>query len=415
MRPQRASTMHPTPWLAAGFLAMLPTAGLQAQEVVDLPAEDRTISVDFEVVFRIGSAEAEADWEQFTSIRHLGFDGAGNLRMLDAPGPEPGTRIVIVDATGRLVNEFGRHGDGPGEFGMPMSMVVWPDGALLVEDIMRMGYHVFDPAGDFDRLVRKELGRNMRPARTGSRALLGSSWDDPAGGRRPIIRFDLSSDEVNSRPLVHAWTPRSTNEGRVDGATEVEDLVSSEWGFEPELLLDALPSGAIAFSDSSAYAIKVTDSSGEISRVIRRPIQPMPVTEAIRRAERERRLEATRNRPVTGSGEPNPAALAMINSFLAAQEAEVESMRFFPEVPVIESLRATWEGTLWVQRSTEPGAGEPGPIDLITPDGRYIGTIPQGRLAMPDAFGPGGLIAFIEKDEFDVPVITVRRIPAAIR
>ncbi len=415
MIPPSVYPADPGTWLTAGFLAVLGTAGLHAQEVVDLPAEDRIISADFELVFRIGSAEAEAEWEQFTAIRHMGFDGAGNLRMMDAPGPEPGTRIVIVDATGRHVGKFGRHGDGPGEFGMPLWMAVWPDGGMLVEDIMRRGYHVFGPAGDFERLVREELGRNMRSGRTGTRTLFGGSWDDPADEGRPILRFDLSSDEVSSRTLVDAWTPRRTSEGRNGTVTDQEDLVKREWGFEPALLLDALPSGGIAFSDSSAYAIKVTDPSGAISRVIRRPILPVPVTEEIRRAERERRLEAGRNRTVTVRGEPGPEALAMMNSLLAAQEAEVENMRFFPEMPVIESLRATWEGTLWVQRSTEPGANEPGPIDVITPDGRYIGTFPRGHLAMPDAFGPDGLVAFIETDELDVPVITVRRIPAAIR
>lgn len=413
-------------WVAGGLAAVLGAAGVRAQQVIDLPAEDRLLEADFELVFRIGSADAEAEWELFTAIRHLGFDGAGNLRMLDAPGPEPGTRIVIVDAAGRYVSEFGRHGDGPGEFGMPAQLVVWPDGTMLVQDILRMGYHVFGPGGDFVRLVRDELGRDMQPERTGTRTLLGGSWDDPAGRGRPILRFDLSSEEMTSRTLVDTWTPRGAGEGRngadagrvrvripLPGAQEV--VGDGEWGFEPALLLDALPSGGIVFSDSSAYAIKVTDPSGSVSRVIRRSIQPMPVTEEIRRAERERRLEDARNLPVSARGEPSAEAAAMMNYFLAAREAEVENMRFYPEVPVIESLRATWDGTLWVQRSTEPGATEPGPIDLITPDGRYIGTLPRGRLAMPDAFGPNGLIAFIGTDELDVPVITVRRVPAAIR
>ena len=86
-----------------------------------------------------------------------------------------------------------------------------------------------------------------------------------------------------------------------------------------------------------------------------------------------------------------------------------------PEVPVIAALRATWDGTLWVQRSAEPGSTESGAIDVISPDGRYIGTFPRGSLAMPDAFGPDGLAAFIETDELDVPVITVRRLPVEVR
>ncbi len=90
-------------------------------------------------------------------------------------------------------------------------------------------------------------------------------------------------------------------------------------------------------------------------------------------------------------------------------------MQFHSEVPVIAAVRVTWDGILWVERSTEPGNNEPGPIDVLVPDGRYVGTFPAGRLEMPDAFGPDGLAAFVEADEFDVPVITVRRLPRQVR
>ncbi len=105
----------------------------------------------------------------------------------------------------------------------------------------------------------------------------------------------------------------------------------------------------------------------------------------------------------------------MINRFRATQREAAENMRFYPEVPVVAAVRVTWEGSLWVERSTEPGTSEPGPIDVLTPDGGYVGTFPAGRLEMPDAFGPDGLSAFVETDEFDVPVITVRRLSQQIR
>jgi len=90
-------------------------------------------------------------------------------------------------------------------------------------------------------------------------------------------------------------------------------------------------------------------------------------------------------------------------------------MRFHPEVPVLAAIRTTWDGTLWIQRSAEPGVEEPGPVDVLAPDGRYVGTLAPDVLRMPRAFGPGGLVAFVEPDEFDVPVITVRRLPPEIR
>ena len=369
-----------------------------AQEVVELPAEDRFLSPDPELVYRIGSAGARAVWEEFSSISSLWFDGSGNLHLLDQTGGRLGSaRIVVVDPEGGLVTEFGRSGDGPGEFRAPRQMIVWPDGTTLVEDIMHMGYHVFAPGGRFERILRTELGSDMRPERVGRRSVVGGSWESSADNR-PILRFDLSLEEVSKLPLVEAWAPRE-----------------ADWGFEPELLFDALPSGGVAFSDSSVYAIKVTDPSGAVSRILRRPIRPLPATESLRRAEREHRLERLRNRPGSVTGNPRPEDMAFMNALLEGQMREVENMRFHSEVPVVAAIHTTWEGTLWIRRSAVPGAEEPGPVDVLTSDGRYVGTLAPDVLPMPDAFGPTGLVAHVETDEFDVPVITVRRLPPAIR
>lgn len=387
-----------------------------AQEVVDLPAEDRLLAPDLEPVYRIGSAGAQAEWQQFTTIPSLGFDSAGNLHLMDRTGGLRGrARIVVVNPAGDLAGEYGRSGEGPGEFRAPRQMIVWPDGATLVEDIMHMGYHVFGPGGGFERMVRDEVGSDMRPERTGARTVIGGSWDASTGeDGRAIVRFDLSSAKVGARTLIEVWQPRE-QEVRTHVVQDIEDMVRAVWGFEPELLFDALPSGGIVFSDSSAYAIKLSDASGAVSRILRRPIQPLPVTEDIRRAERDRRIERLQGRSVSVSGSPSAEALAALNALTESQLTAVENMRFFSEVPVVAAVRATWDGTLWIQRSSEPGAEAPGPIDVLALDGRYVGTIATEVLPMPDAFGPGGLVAFVELDELDVPVISVSRLPPTLR
>ena len=404
--------------VTAAYVAVLGPAGLQAQEVVDLPAEDRPVSPELELVYRLGSAGATAEWQEFTSISGIAFDGASNLHFLDGTRMESSARIVVVDPAGRFVREFGRAGDGPGEFRAATQLVVWEDGQVLVEDMMHAGYHVFSPAGEFVRMVREGGGGlgfamarrpNLRPERTGTRTLVG-------GSGRTIQRVDMSSEEVEDRVLVEAWAPVE-EKGPRSGAPE--DMIDEEWGFEPDLLFDALPSGGVAFSDSSAWAIKLADPSGAVARILRRPIQPLAVTEQMEQVERERRLEVESNRTITQRGSaPPPSVLEFIDNMRSLQREAIENMRFFPEVPVIAAVRATWDGSLWVQRSTEPGSDEPGPIDVIMPDGRYAGTLETGSAAlpdMPDAFGPDGLVAFIGADEFDVPVITVRRLPPAIR
>lgn len=403
-------------WIAGGLATGSGAIGLLAQEVVDLPDEDLPLSPDFELVYRIGSTEAEAEWEEFFAIRSVGFDGAGNLYLLDGAGADGGRRVVVVDAAGRHVGDFGRPGDGPGEFQVARELIVWHDGRTLVRDMMR-GYHVFGPGGDFERTVR-EAGRGigigtrvgLRPERTGSQTVV-------VRDERSILRIDMSSAEVEDRVLVEGWAPRAPTELPAGADFEdMLDMMGEEWGFEPELLFDPLPSGGVAFSDSSAYAIKVTDSSGRVSRILRRAIRPLPVTERMRRTERERRLERDANRQVTQrGGEPPPEIREAFNRIRATRRAALENMRFYPEVPVVAAVHVTWEGSLWVERSTEPGTSESGPIDVLAQDGRYVGTFPVGRLDMPDAFGPDGLAVFVETDEFDVPVITVRRLPEHIR
>ena len=46
----------------------------------------------------------------------------------------------------------------------------------------------------------------------------------------------------------------------------------------------------------------------------------------------------------------------------------------------------------------------------MTADGRYVGTLPADGLRTPWAFGPGGLAAFVESDEYDVQTVRVVRL-----
>ena len=400
--------------VATAFAAFPGGTGAGAQDVVDLPAEDLPLPADFELVYRIGSTDAVAEWEQFSVILGVGFDAAGSLYLLDGADRRAARRGVVVDASGRHVRDFGRPGEGPGEFRIGRELVVWGDGRSLVGDMS--AYHVFAPDGEFERMVRDPVGFGvmtrvgLRPERTRAQAVLvrvdGS-----------ILRIDMSSEAVATRVLVEAWPPDPSDELPPGSDFEdVLDMIGEEWGFEPELLFDALPAGGVAFSDSSDYAIKLTDASGTISRILRRPVQPLPVTERMKRAERERRLEEEGNRQAAAlEDDPPPQIATMITRYFEARRAGVENMRFHPEVPLVAAARVTWEGALWIERSTEPGASKPGPIDVIGSGGRYVGTFPVGQLEMPDAFGPDGLVAFIETDEFDVPVITVRRLPQQIR
>ena len=89
--------------------------------------------------------------------------------------------------------------------------------------------------------------------------------------------------------------------------------------------------------------------------------------------------------------------------------ARIDNLEFFPEIPVIRGLAVTWDGEIWVLRRGE-GPASDGPIDVLATDGRYLGSYRAGVTVIPDAFGPVGLVAFIERNELDVQTVVVKRV-----
>ena len=140
---------------------------------------------------------------------------------------------------------------------------------------------------------------------------------------------------------------------------------------------------------------------------------PEPVTDRIREDERERRLRRLVGDPL-GAGRSGGMRGAMLGSMTGAMRTRAESMEFHPVVPVVRRLRTSWEGRIWVQRRGDEPVSD-GPIDVLTPDGRYLGTFPADEVSMPGAFGPGGLAAFVEVDEMGVQTVVVKRLPEGIR
>ena len=112
------------------------------------------------------------------------------------------------------------------------------------------------------------------------------------------------------------------------------------------------------------------------------------------------------------------ARITVVDLERAAQpirrRAESESMEFHHEIPVVLDLRTSREATIWVLRRGDKPDSD-GPIDLIAADGRYLGTFTRDATGLPSAFGPDGLVAFVERDDLDVQTVVVRRLPPGVR
>jgi len=409
---------------SAGFALALGATSLQAQDVIELPGRDRLIEPGFEEVHRVGVLDGES-WEMFGQVTRVAFDAEGSLFVFDAPG-SGSVRVLVFDSTGGFLREFGTSGEGPGEFNYPVGFAVLRDGTTVVNDLGHRAYQLFDRSGRYLRMVRT---RESPGGVASSRAIQG----DPRGGAvfagglgasvgfhggdggapaapptsRPVTWVGLEGEVVETDTVADGWLPPRgepvkgmAEDIRIGGGSLADALeqVAFPAVFEPPLLVGVLPDGGIVHSDSSAYALKLTPpGSREVALTIRRPFDPEPVTPAIER-DYEKRRAARASAPSAGGG----------------------SMRFaverpyYHEIPVLHGLSSTWAGRIWVQRrGEEPESG--GPIDVLTPEGEYIGTYAAHATEMPDAFGPDGLAAFIELDELDVARVVVRRLPAEVR
>lgn len=458
MNPARLSAIVPT----TIALTLVATA-LSAQEVIELPGRDQRIDPDFEEVYRVGVLDGES-WEMLGQVVKLAFDERGNLYVFDRSGSvvSGNLRVLVFDASGEFVREFGSSGGGPGEFSRPMSYAVLRDGTTVVGDMGHQAYQIFDPSGEFVRMVRADAGNSVAGLTQAIAAVTTPIQPDPRGGAvyaaatgssfsistsateqapptaRPVTRMALGGEAIQTDTVARGWLPP-----RVEEADPFEDMTTSDGRrvsiargpgsvsglsrpstFEPPLLVGVLPDGGIAYSDSSAYVLKVTaPGAGDVSRVLTRPLQPEPVTPRIEENYQELREamgeEGRGGRPAGGTAivqfkSSSSSGGAASTGAATSMTLAMADPPFYHEIPVLQSLYTTWEGRIWVMRQGDELIGD-GPIDVVSAEGEYVGTYRTGATEMPDAFGPGGLAAFIELDEYDVASVVVRRLPAEVR
>lgn len=418
------------PGLVAVFLATTSCGG--APRSAGLDSSDFAIEPSVETVFTVGVLDG-APWETFGSVTSLAFDADGTLFILD----ESAGHVVAINASGEFVRTISRQGEGPGELARPAGLALFSDGRIGVMDFGKLGLQIFSRDGTFLDATPFAAGEGV-PATPFyvlpdhslvTSEVLRRSVSDGSGEGRPVMRF---RDDGSGELLHSAWPgppldDTQIEEGRSGG---VYFQLRQLRAFPPPLEVGVLRDGRIAIADSVGYRIKLLapdGATGEDVATLERPVAPVAVTERIRDAETERRLarldvegEALQEllsggtlrvavqAPAGGSGGSGPGALeAALRDIYRRQLAY---MVFPEELSVITRMGVDWSDRVWVERSGLPG--ERGPTDILTADGRYLGTIAPDGPRIPAAFGPGGLLAYIETDELGVQRVRVDRLAA---
>ncbi|MCY4555650.1 MAG: hypothetical protein OXF79_04580 [Chloroflexi bacterium] len=359
-----------------------------------------------EEVFTVGSVVGDT-WDTFGNVRSVHFDAQSNLHIFDSQLDH----ILVVGPDGSLVRTVGGRGEGPGEFDNVTRAIVARDGSYTVMGLTQID--LLEPGGEFVRRVTMDpmttgmaLARMALPdGRLVATQIMRFGEDEqPEEPGRPIHLFPLDGTEPTL--LYTAWELPEEDEDESELSGDLESgmrmRVAAGRAFEPRLDIDLLTDGRLALIDSIGYRIKLIGPDGSVAGMIERPIAPLPVDDAIREAERERYREAEAGVLESASNTSLPIQI---------NREGVEGRTFADEVPVLYSIKVDWEDRIWVERRG-PTGDDDGPIDIVTPEGDYIGTLPPEGLRTPDAFGPGGLMAYIESDDLDVPTVRVVRLIA---
>ena len=370
-----------------------------------LDGPDVIVNAVTEEVFTVGSVVGDT-WDTFGRVSSVHFDAQANLHIFDSQLDH----ILVVGPDGSLIRTVGGRGEGPGEFDNVNTAIVGRDGSYTVMGFFQID--LLEPDGEFVRRITLDpitTGLVMADLALPDGRLVGhvrrSGGDDEQSGEGSVPIHIFPLDDTEPELLYAAWElpEEDAEESAVSGTLETGMRMYRAAGraFEPRLDFDVLTDGRLALIDSIGYRVKLIGLDGSVTGTVERPIAPLPVDDAIMEAERERYREA----------EAGVLASASTNFPIEIEREGVEGRTFADEVPVLYGLKVDWEDRIWVERRG-PTGDDDGPTDIVTPDGDYIGTLPPDGLRTPNAFGPGGLMAYIERDDMDVPTVRVVRLVA---
>ncbi len=403
------------------FLAMAPP-DVSGQERINLPATDRPLDGNPEGIFSVGELDGE-DWEVFSKVTAVDFDPAGNLYVLD----EENFRVFVYGETGELLRQFGSEGEGPGELTDPIGMTVLADGRIAVKDGRKQSIILYHADGSYDQNIPYEGLYGQEFQGLISHPERGVLYEAPqvsfesgpdgltseVGDAVPVLWHPL--DGQNPKVLTRAPLEKPTVEIRDGGAnSNMQFGLTTHTVFNPTVRWTVNSSGALVLASTAAYEIQILGPDGQSHYTLSRDISPRQTGDA----DRDQHVEEIRRSYAesVGAGQAVSMGGGALPSGLpdAVLQRMKETTPFAEEIPVIRKVTSDQRGQIWVERETNPVGVGTGQIDLISDGRQYLGSITDQPL--PDAFGPDGLVAYIEFDEqWEFPRVAVKRLPESWR
>lgn len=283
-------------------------------------------------------------------------------------------------ADGGELHSLGRKGQGPGEFQIPLGLVVPSGGGIWVLDIAKRAFVTFDAEGvPGPEVSFREAGTVVAAATVGDDLALQvqrRSGNPVSPLEELMIVSGADTTVLFSFPLNR--TPARFESCGV--AVAMPQLFSKRLGWSTD-------GTDIIATREDGYIIDRFSGDSLVSRISRdMPVQLTTPEMAAREL-----------------GEGMTLGVGDRTCKIPPDEV-VEKLGMNGELPVVDNVAVAPDGWLWVKRRTFPD--EPNLVDILAPDGRYQGTLTGVEL--PVAFFADGSWLTIETDSLDVQHVVAR-------
>lgn len=338
------------------------------REVVDAPPLWRLADTLW-----IGATDG-AGPEVFGSIDALTVDDSGRMYVFDGQARE----LRVFGADGSFLFRHGRRGGGPGEYQHVIGMSTSADGAVWLVDGGNARYTTL--RGGDTLSFRRGAGVYHLPWLGGH---VGDQLYDVVvvpgeGSREAMVRVDATGTVVDTLavPARGSGAPRR-------GSMEFP------LPYAPQRIRAFDHRGAVWVGSSHEYVLYRIGTAGDTTLVVRRDIEPRPLTASEADSVR-RHVQALRS-----------------EFGVAVPDAQVPS-----RAPLLADLAVADDGSVWVTRAESPTAYPGGTLlDVFAPDGRYVATL-ELRFPLTRTVVRDGKLYGVALDELEVPRVFRARIIA---
>ncbi|MDJ0836751.1 MAG: hypothetical protein QNK37_09550 [Acidobacteriota bacterium] len=286
-------------------------------------------------------------------------------------------KVLHYSPDGKLLNSFGKKGNGPGEFQFPFYLSLL-DGKVYVNDVSQRAHHIFDLKGNLIGMYKTpEFGLNTQKVKDGWIAAQLTAMNPQI----PIATFRFN-EKLEGKQEIDSWP-------RPKGANSTIQMRPSGGG-KPIMMFNPVRDRPLFKRDRDGrylylyypkgFHIKVLDgNTGKVVNTITRDLQPIPFDEEY--------------------GKQQLADFKEKNRGIAMQ-ATLEGN--YPDYfPVIRDIFISPDNHLGIRRWSAKDI-ENGPILVIDKDGKDVQTAYPKHLARRIMYlhqGHGWLNVFDPEDE----------------